>query len=615
MSVDPTLADFLAGCPPLGALGDAGLARAAGQAVVERRTAGEVVLDAFRADVDELVAVREGSVQLWSDPFRDTPDQIVGPRGLFGFSAILSGRAIGPLAVALTDVVLVRLPRATVAAAFATPEGARFLVESATRPDGAGGWALTEAPLGSLVDRPPLVVDPASPVDEVARRMVAAGEAAAVVPLGDGFGLLTDAGLRRSIVTGELAPGAPAQVVARWVGPPLTMAASATTSDALSAVVEHGHDAVLVLADGRPHGVLTAVDFLASASLPGISLHQRISRAVEPSTLVEVGRELPALLSDLMGRGFSPGRAIDLHGSVLDALVRRTLHLVLARHPHLTPDAFAWLALGSTGRREAVPSSDLDAAVVFADWVSPPQQERYRAAFAEVSRILAQAGLGTDDHGATPASVHFARTDSDWRRAAGAWLADPVKDQGAIMTSLLADSRPIFGDPALPACTRVLRTVRKHSGTLRLLLDETLTHRARQRSGWAGLRRAATFDVKLYALLPIVNLARWVSLAAGSDAVGTVERLRGVTGSEVLPEGQARVLAEVFEVLQGMRLRFQMDQIAAGTTPSDRLVIDRLSPIDRSVLTRAVREIQAAQRRAENIARVVPPEEWAGGRR
>ena len=46
---------------------------------------------------------------------------------------------------------------------------------------------------------------------------------------------------------------------------------------------------------------------------------------------------------------------------------------------------------------------------------------------------------------------------------------------------------------------------------------------------------------------------------------------------------------EVFEVLQGLRLEAQLDQVARGERPSDVLRLDRLSPLDRSVIATAVK--------------------------
>ncbi len=45
------------------------------------------------------------------------------------------------------------------------------------------------------------------------------------------------------------------------------------------------------------------------------------------------------------------------------------------------------------------------------------------------------------------------------------------------------------------------------------------------------------------------------------------------------------------------------------------LTLDRLSPIDRSVVAEAVREIAAVQRRMANVARFVPAEGWVAADR
>ena len=130
------------------------------------------------------------------------------------------------------------------------------------------------------------------------------------------------------------------------------------------------------------------------------------------------------------------------------------------------------LSLGSTGRREATPSSDIDSAVAFDDHLDAAEIDRYREVFGSIKSLLAAAGLTGDGHGATADRPAFARTNQSWRAAAQQWLVSPEKNQGAIMTSLLVDGRPIHGDPGLPAVAEVFRTVRSHPGTMRLLMQE-----------------------------------------------------------------------------------------------------------------------------------------------
>jgi CBS domain-containing protein len=124
------------------------------------------------------------------------------------------------------------------------------------------------------------------------------------------------------------------------------------------------------------------------------------------------------------------------------------------------------------------------------------------------------------------------------------------------------------------------------------------------------VRRDGVFDIKAGAILPVVNLARWAALSVGSAVLPTTERLRVASGSAMLPARRATNLIEAFEVLQRLRLRYQLLQLRAGERPTDQLTLDRLSPIDRSMVHQAVREVAAAQRRMDNISQYVPIDAW-----
>ena len=123
--------------------------------------------------------------------------------------------------------------------------------------------------------------------------------------------------------------------------------------------------------------------------------------------------------------------------------------------------------------------------------------------------------------------------------------------------------------------------------------------------------RRETFDIKSHALLPIVNIARWVALSVGSAALPTTDRLRAAAGSAMLPQEQADNLIEAFEVVQRLRLRYQLEQYQRSEDPSELLVRDRLSPIDRSMLAQAVHETAAVQRRMDNVAVYLSADAWS----
>jgi CBS domain-containing protein len=485
------LAEFLGRHRPFSHLGAADLAELASAATVADHGDGQLVLDAFTDPTTEVFVVIEGRVDVWNDPARlaEPPDEVLDPGGLFGFSAMLTERSVGPRVRATGHARVARIPGALATPVFTSRQGARFLAQS----------------------------------------LAARGRG-----------------------------GAP----------------SSTAAD--------------------------------------VALHARLNRAETVEDLERLARGIPSVLGELLAGGLASGRVIALYSSIIDTAVRRAIRLVLAAHPELDHDAFTWLSLGSNGRQEAVLSSDIDSAVAFLDDVPVELTVAYRAAFGEVHDVLARGGLSRDWNGATASREPFARTNSEWRAAALRWMASPELNQGAIMASLLVDGRPIEGDPALPAAMQVFSELRRHEGTMRLLLEESLAHRARLRTSRDALRRRpAEVDVKDHALLPLVNLARWAALSAGSQALGTRDRLRAAAGSTMLPEDRAADLVDVFDTLQRLRLRYQLMQHEAGQPPSDTFSEELMSPMDRSVVAQAVREIASVQKRMTRLSVYLPADQWS----
>lgn len=609
---------LLAGHPPFDGLDQRSLAIVAEGAEVSTVASGKLIMDAFVAPSAEVFVVLAGQVGLWNLPGKEQADQTgegcdeqLGPGRLFGFSTMLTQRPVGPRAVALAPTTVARIPGSVVLPAFASARGARFLATEVStairRTEATPSYTLVD----DLIPSPPLVVDPTATAIEVAQAMTRRGLSYAVVAFGERrFGLVTDALLRTGILVEGRGGHTPAGDLVEPTPP--AVALGDTAAEALIAMFDADTEHLLVLdRSGDLRGVIMMRDVAASPTTAGVSLHEQLRRAPSMDALEQRARRLPDALEELLARGLAPNRVLTVYSSMLDSTVRRALELTFQARPELSLNAFTWLSLGSNGRREAVLSSDLDSAAAFGNDIDAEQIGAYREAFAAVEASLSRAGVGGDVHGANASRAPFARTNADWWSAARSWLAAPQDNQGAVMTSLLVDGRPIHGDPGLPAVTRVFADLRSHELTMRLLLQESLARRAKLRSARDLLgRRHDTFDVKTHALLPIVNIARWAALSVSSAVLPTTQRLQAAAGSAMLPSRQAETLVEVFEVLQRIRLESQLEQRQRGEPASDVIVMSRRSPLDRSVIASAVREIVAVQRRMDNVAVYVPPAGW-----
>ncbi|MCB1753593.1 MAG: cyclic nucleotide-binding protein, partial [Gammaproteobacteria bacterium] len=104
-----------------------------------------------------------------------------------------------------------------------------------------------------------------------------------------------------------------------------------------------------------------------------------------------------------------------------------------------------------------------------------------------------------------------------------------------------------------------------------------------------------TFDVKHNGIVPIVDLARVYSLAAGSKAVNTLDRLDVVAeGGEVTSEG-AHDLKDALEFICYLRIQHQARLIKAGEPADNFMSPDHLSHFERNHLKDAFSVVRTMQ--------------------
>jgi CBS domain-containing protein len=463
--------------------------------------------------------------------------------------------------------------------------------------------AITPVPLAATVDtarqrvehltrEPALVCAPDVPVRDAARQMVERG-ASCVLVRGDGplLGVVTDRDLRSRVLAAGRATDAPLADV--MTSPVVTVPAECRAADATLTMLDRGIRHLPVVAPGGEIlGVLRDVDLLAVRARTPFTVRHEIARAADLAELQKVAERRDAIVLALYDARMNPGQISGVLTVVTEALIRRLFELAGA------PAELTWLALGSHGRREAMPSSDLDSAVAWDDGA-----EGARDAVDRVLTGLAACGVHSDRHGATAANALFARSRSEWERRIGELLADPGRDQEMILLSLLCDARVVGGaarDPfealrgaaTQPRLRRLLLRVglvpRPPTGFLRdLVVEHSGEHRGH-------------LDIKRGGLLPLVNLARYGGVAAGSRATGTVERLTVAGRAGTLPRETADTLLEALEMLTTLRLEHQVDALRAGRAPDDYIDPRTLNPLARRYLRGAFRAIASIQRALQN---------------
>jgi len=602
------LASFLGAHTPFQAMSSDELAElAAGSARVEF-PADAVIADYSVHVPGDVWMVCRGHVALQASADGSVIDGI-GPGGIFGYTPLLIGGGMEFVARATEPSTLIRLPGEQVRAQFAKPAGLAFLASSAWSTTPGNQPALVPVadtrPVGELVHGDVLLVAPDDSVRDAVIQMTEHHVSYALIRLPDGeLGIFTDRDLRRRVVAAGLSVDVPISQVMSM--PARRVTADLTAETVLMDMLESGLKHMPVTSTrGEVLGVLEDADLLAASARQSFTLRRSIGLAADATELQAAAQRVTHTASALFRSGTKAAATSAILSVVIDSVVRRALELALAEaaaEPGMPTSGFAWLTLGSIARREAMPSSDVDSALSWRDDLASESQQ-LRAMALRTHEILDGCGLPSDTNGAIAASPNFARSQSDWAKAAKGWLDDPLVDKGIIFSSLLLDGRVVWGDPALhavPAAYRRMRT--EHPNALRLQLLSALSDRVRARSLRDVLaRRGGTFDLKSHAVTPIVNLARWGGLAGDVASASTPARLTAAAANGALSERDAATLGEVFVMLQRLRMTHQVEQLMADQRPGDVITMSELSPLNRSLLNDGLREIAAVQRRVGNF--------------
>lgn len=587
---------------------------------------GQVVFAQGAEPVTHLRVVRSGAIEIVAD---GKVLDVLGEGELFGHASMLSGFPAGFAARAAQDSSCYRIGMEVAQALLSAPAGLRFVARSlleeptelhmlAREP----AQNAADEPVGSLVRGELVVCAPDTSLREAAQRMTAAAATAVVVDLGrEGYGIVTDRDLRSRVVAGGMSGDDP--VSAAMSAPAYTATADRPAGEVLLEMFDRGlRHFPVVSAAGQVVGVVEEVDLVAARTRSSFYLRQRIARAATATELVTVARELRPMVIALHDARVAAANVMAVYAVCIDALTRRFLELAMAEREPVGAE-FAWMALGSQARREALPSSDVDSAIVWFDRPAGGAEENGSGGQAEVIRAslmslaheviggLRACGLHTDENGVNADAEPFVRSVSSWQRVARSWIADPTQEKALILSSVLLDSRPVWGVHTGTPVADTFRLAVQYPTLLRMLARFALSHRvsARLFRGFVvetGGEHRGRVDLKRGGIVPILDLARWGAVSAGVTSASTLERLRAAGEAGTLTAEEAHTLADAFELINNVRLDHQVAQLRAGREPDDHIDPHELSALMRAQLRQALRAVAGIQRRVAAELRTGP---------
>lgn len=273
-----------------------------------------------------------------------------------------------------------------------------------------------------------------------------------------------------------------------------------------------------------------------------------------------------------------------------------------------------WFVSGSVARGEAAPGSDVETMVALSDAVSDERKVALMARAAEVHALLERCGIQGDGNGVLASRPRFCRRMASWTEGIERWAADPREDRGVVMTGLMADAAAVgLADAAVAGRhpgiaedvlrARTVEAAQRHYAARQAMLDDATTLRAGFPSRLRIFsRHADTVDMKPAMVDPVVKIARWAGLSAGSVAVSTLDRLDAAGAANILDAEDVSTLHECFLWLTRFRWRLRAGPWLQGRPVSDVVTLADIAPHERAVLRGVHREVAGISRKLTFLA-------------
>ncbi|MFP4283232.1 MAG: DUF294 nucleotidyltransferase-like domain-containing protein [Opitutales bacterium] len=499
---------------------------------------GEEVLFLARGRVEYIWKAEQGEERV---DVRDVGD-------VLGLTALVRQEPFRVSAEVMEDCLLYRLPWSAVQPLLESNDGARNYVRRhlfwATRvgsslPAAVTGTeqaSLLQAHLeGSRVIRPRplerlLTCLPSDPIEEAAALMVAKRVPSILVVDDERrpVGMVTSTNLVKQVIVGHGDARDPVSSV--MAQPVITVAPRESATAAILLMLRERIGQVCVTEDGTPDtpalDVCTQKDLLAQGSHHPAALIRELRLARSRARFREICDEVEDIAREYLEGGVSGvllGQVCaELYDELLQQLIEVARTELQGEGVRLPKIPWAWIAVGSDGRREQVLRTDMDNAFIFAASGDAETDEAHRRLFLRLAEkvvaLLVDCGFSRCQGGVMASNPRWCRTDEEW---ADELRTVPARMDGdsLLRALVLYDLRFVAGErPLAIALRQVIFESASASDPLLRRLAEYCVENPPPLNFWGKFivekkgQNAGEFDIKSRGLSPLRDAGRVLAL-------------------------------------------------------------------------------------------------------
>lgn len=337
------------------------------------------------------------------------------------------------------------------------------------------------------------------------------------------IGILTDSDLRTKIATGRFPISETIDKV--MSSPVITVAQNISLPEAQLLMLKYNVTHLCVTQDGSDKseikGVISEHDLIvAQSNNPGV-LIKEIKRSANAKDLKSVREKLSELIQNSITKNIPLPHIFNISGEITSAIVRRSVELAILELGS-PPARFAWLCIGSQGRKEQLLLTDQDSFLVFED-VAADKYRDVKDYFLKLSKkvtvTLEKTGYEYCPYGNMASNMSWCKSLTDWTKQYNSWMNTPGENKNEIC-GIFFDYEIAFGEIKLEEA--LTETIFNNVKNNQLFFDYLGNDALRKPAPLGFFKKFNVeeegpnkdkFDIKTRALMPLIDGARLLILS------------------------------------------------------------------------------------------------------
>jgi CBS domain-containing protein len=422
-------------------------------------------------------------------------------------------------------------------------------------------------------------------------------------PGGDFVGIITDRDLRNKVIIQAACnmEGTASQVMS---SPLSSVPAQVPVSEALMIMMLKNLKHLAVTdADEKVIGIITNKDILEAHGQSPFFLLREIHAATGVEEITDKHSQMPVLIQSLMNSGAKAMNVARMVSVISDGILNKLIGFAIdALGP--PPVRFAFMIVGSEGRREQTLKTDQDNAIVYED---PPEEstENVRIYFQNFGEMvcnwLDQAGYTFCNGGVMAKNPQWRQPLSVWKKYFSTWIGT-AEPEALMQSSIFFDFRCGYGDMSMVDELRkhLFQALAERPNFFRYLAETTL-----ERKPPLGFFRTFvveskgehrdTLDVK-HPMITIVNYTRLYALKNGVEETNTQERMYQIFLKKGLSWEDYKEFEQAYSFLMQLRLTRQLTAvIKENAKPDNYINPNKLPRLEQTMLKEIFKRIEKYQ--------------------